>query len=109
MGILTPSAYLWIVFGTIFGGAVHDYLSGMLSVRRNGASLPELVGDELGSGVKQVMRIFSLLLMILVGAVFVVNPANLLDLLTGKIRPRPCGSLLYSGIIYWPRCFLSIN
>ena len=51
MGILYgPSAYLWIVFGTIFGGAVHDYLSGMLSVRRNGASLPELVGDELGSG-----------------------------------------------------------
>ena len=85
MGILYgPSAYLWIVFGTIFGGAVHDYLSGMLSVRRNGASLPELVGDELGSGVKQVMRIFSLLLMILVGAVFVVNPANLLDLLTGE-------------------------
>ena len=106
MGILYgPSAYLWIVFGTIFGGAVHDYLSGMLSVRRNGASLPELVGDELGSGVKQVMRIFSLLLMILVGAVFVVNPANLL----GKIRPRPCGLLLYSGIIYWLRCFLSIN
>lgn len=85
MGILYgPSAYLWIVFGTIFGGAVHDYLSGMFSVRRNGASLPELVGDELGSGVKQVMRIFSLLLMILVGAVFVVNPANLLDLLTGE-------------------------
>lgn len=85
MGILYgPSAYLWIVFGTIFGGAVHDYLSGMLSVRRNGASLPELVGDELGSVVKQVMRIFSLLLMILVGAVFVVNPANLLDLLTGE-------------------------
>ena len=66
MGILYgPSAYLWIVFGTIFGGAVHDYLSGMLSVRRNGASLPELVGDELGSGVKQVMRIFSLLLMLI--------------------------------------------
>ena len=85
MGILYgPSAYLWIVFGTIFGGAVHDYLSGMLSVRRNGASLPELVGDELGLGVKQVMRVFSLLLMILVGAVFVINPANLLDLLTGE-------------------------
>lgn len=59
MGILYgPSAYLWIVFGTIFGGAVHDYLSGMLSVRRNGASLPELVGDELGVGIKQVMRVF---------------------------------------------------
>lgn len=85
MGILYgPSAYLWIVFGTIFGGAVHDYLSGMLSVRRNGASLPELVGDELGVVIKQVMRVFSLLLMILVGAVFVVNPANLLDLLTGE-------------------------
>ena len=85
MGILYgPSAYLWIVFGTIFGGAVHDYLSGMLSVRRNGASLPELVGDELGTGIKQVMRVFSLLLMILVGAVFVVNPADLLDLLTGE-------------------------
>lgn len=85
MGILYgPSAYLWIVFGTIFGGAVHDYLSGMLSVRRNGASLPELVGDELGTGIKQVMRVFSLLLMILVGAVFVINPANLLDLLTGE-------------------------
>lgn len=83
MGILYgPSAYLWIVFGTIFGGAVHDYLSGMLSVRRNGASLPELVGDELGTGIKQVMRVFSLLLMILVGAVFVVNPADLLNLLT---------------------------
>ena len=85
MGILYgPSAYLWIVFGTIFGGAVHDYLSGMLSVRRNGASLPEIVGDELGTGIKQVMRVFSLLLMILIGAVFVVNPANLLDLLTGE-------------------------
>lgn len=85
MGILYgPSAYLWIVFGTIFGGAVHDYLSGMLSVRRNGASLPELVGDELGVGIKQVMRVFSLLLMVLVGAVFVINPANLLDLLTGE-------------------------
>ena len=85
MGILYgPAAYLWIVFGTIFGGAVHDYMSGMLSVRRNGASLPELVGDELGTGIKQVMRGFSLLLMILIGAVFVVNPANLLDLLTGE-------------------------
>ena len=85
MGILYgPSAYLWIVFGTICGGAVHDYLSGMLSVRRNGASLPELVGDELGVVIKQVMRVFSLLLMILVGEVFVVNTANLLALLTGE-------------------------
>ena len=89
MGIMYgPSAYLWIVFGTIFGGAVHDYLSGMLSVRRGGASLPELVGDELGMPVKQVMRVFALLLMILVGAVFVVNPAELLNQLTGDATTR---------------------
>lgn len=73
-----PAAYMWIVFGTIFGGAVHDYLSGMLSLRRGGVSLPEIVGDELGNGVKQLMRIFSLFLLILVGAVFVINPAELI-------------------------------
>ena len=51
LGILYgPAAYLWIVFGCIFGGAVHDYLSGMISLRKNGASLPEVVGDELGAG-----------------------------------------------------------
>ena len=79
MGVMFgPSAFLWIVFGSIFGGAVHDYLSGMLSLRRNGASLPELVGEQLGAGVKQFMRAFSLLLMVLVGAVFVSGPAGLL-------------------------------
>lgn len=80
MGVLYgPAAYLWIVLGTIFAGAVHDYLSGMLSLRRGGVSLPEIIGDELGNGVKQVMRVFSLLLLILVGAVFVINPAELLS------------------------------
>lgn len=80
MGILYgPAAYLWIVLGTIFAGAVHDYLSGMLSLRRGGVSLPEIIGDELGNGVKQVMRLFSLLLLVLVGAVFVINPAELLS------------------------------
>ena len=60
LGILYgPSAYLWIVFGCIFGGAVHDYLSGMISLRKDGASLPEIVGDELGGGIRLVMRIFS--------------------------------------------------
>ena len=79
MGVMFgPSAFLWIVFGSIFGGAVHDYLSGMLSLRRNGASLPELVGEQLGIGVKQFMRAFSLILMVLVGAVFVSGPAGLL-------------------------------
>ncbi len=83
MGIMFgESAFLWIVFGTIFAGAVHDYFSGMISLRRNGASLPEIVGLELGSGIKQFMRVFSLLLMILVGAVFVSGPAGLLAGLT---------------------------
>ena len=83
MGVMFgPSAFLWIVFGSIFGGAVHDYLSGMLSLRRNGASLPELVGEQLGYGVKQFMRVFSLVLMVLVGAVFVSGPAGLL---AGKV------------------------
>lgn len=83
MGVMFgPSAFLWIVFGTIFAGAVHDYLSGMLSLRKDGASLPELVGSQLGNGIKTVMRVFTLLLMILVGAVFVYNPADLLAMLT---------------------------
>ena len=83
MGVMFgPAAFLWIVFGTIFAGAVHDYLSGMLSLRRDGGSLPELVGAELGGGIKKLMRVFALLLMILVGAVFVYNPADLLAMLT---------------------------
>lgn len=83
MGVMYgPAAFLWIVFGTIFAGAVHDYLSGMLSLRMGGASLPEIVGSQLGTGVRGVMRVFALLLMILVGAVFVYNPADLLAMLT---------------------------
>ncbi|MBD5270041.1 MAG: carbon starvation protein A [Bacteroides sp.] len=83
MGVMYgPAAFLWIVFGTIFAGAVHDYLSGMLSIRKNGASLPDIVGKELGRKVKGLMGIFTLLLMILVGAVFVYNPADLLAMLT---------------------------
>ena len=73
------AAYLWIVFGCIFGGAVHDYLSGMISLRDNGCSLPETHGKYLGNGVKQFMRGFMVLLMILVGVVFVNTPAQLLQ------------------------------
>ncbi len=83
MGVMYgPAAFLWIVFGTIFAGAVHDYLAGMLSLRERGASLPEIVGHQLGGKIKNVMRVFALLLMILVGAVFVYNPADLLAMLT---------------------------
>ncbi|MBO5844941.1 MAG: carbon starvation protein A, partial [Bacteroidales bacterium] len=77
-----PASYIWIVFGSIFAGAVHDYFSGVLSLRNNGASLPELIGKYLGNGAKQTMRVFTVLLMVLVGAVFVSGPAGLLAKLT---------------------------
>ncbi len=77
-----PSSFLWIVFGCIFGGAVHDYLSGMISLRHDGESLPEIHGRYLGNGVKQTMRAFSVILMVMVGAVFVSGPAALLASLT---------------------------
>ncbi len=76
------ASYLWIVIGTIFAGAVHDYLSGMLSLRHDGESLPEIIGRYLGLPTKQLMRGFTVVLMILVGAVFVAGPAGLLAKLT---------------------------
>lgn len=77
-----PSVYLWIVFGTIFAGGVHDFLSGMLSVRNDGASISEIVGIYLGSIMKNVMRVFSVILLVMVGVVFMVGPAGLLAKLT---------------------------
>ena len=76
------ASYLWIVLGSIFAGAVHDYLAGMLSLRHDGESLPEIIGRYLGLTTKQVMRGFTVILMILVGAVFVAGPAGLLAKLT---------------------------
>ena len=73
-----PAAYLWIVFGCIFAGAVHDYLSGMLSVRHGGANLPDLIGTYLGKTTKTVMLILSVLMLMMVGAVFVFSPAKIL-------------------------------
>ncbi len=78
-----PAAYLWIVFGCIFGGAVHDFLSGMLSLRNDGAGLPDLIGKYLGKAAKSVMLCFSVLLLVLVGAVFVYSPAVILKDLAG--------------------------
>lgn len=77
------SAYLWIVLGCIFAGAVHDYLSGMLSIRHGGAGLPELVGHYLGRRTKKVMLVFSVFLLLMVGAVFVYSPALILGKLCG--------------------------
>ncbi|HBV85158.1 MAG TPA: carbon starvation protein A [Desulfosporosinus sp.] len=77
-----PVAFLWIVLGGIFAGAVHDYFSGMLSVRNGGAQLPDIVGKYLGQGMRQFVNVFSVVLLILVGTVFVAGPANLIVTLT---------------------------
>ncbi len=97
MGILYgPSAYLWIVFGCIFGGAVHDYLSGMISLRQGGASLPEIIGEELGTAMRNVMRVCAMVLMVLVGAVFVTTPAGLL----ANMTPDWADAAFWSAIIF---------
>ncbi len=83
MGIMFgPAAFLWIALGTIFAGAVHDFCSGVISIRMDGASLPEIVGSQLGNGVRRLMGVFSVLLLILVAAVFVLTPAGLLAAMT---------------------------
>lgn len=73
-----PAAYLWIVFGCIFGGAVHDYISGMLSMRHDGCGQAELTGIYLGGGARKGMVVFTMLMMVLVGAFFVYCPAIIL-------------------------------
>ncbi len=80
-----PSVFLWITLGTIFGGAVHDYMIGMMSMRHKGASVSELTGIYLGNGMRQVMRIFSVVLLVLVGVTFSTGPANLLAMLTPNV------------------------
>lgn len=72
------SSFVWIALGCIFGGAVHDYFSGMMSVRSNGASIPEVAGDYLGNTARQIMRVFSVILLILTGTVFMTGPADIL-------------------------------
>lgn len=78
-----PIAFLWIVLGSIFAGATHDYFAGMLSVRHDGETMAEIVGRYLGVGAKNVMRIFSVVLLVLVGVVFINGPAGLLENMTG--------------------------
>ncbi len=80
--VFGPVVFLWIVFGSILGGAVHDYMSGMISSRHEGASIAELSGTYLGKAAKWIMRVFSVVLLILCGTVFVTSPAGLLEELT---------------------------
>lgn len=77
-----PAAFVWIVLGTVFGGAVHDFFSGMLSVKHEGKSITEIIGIYLGNSTKQVMRVFTVILLVLVGVVFISGPASILASLT---------------------------
>ena len=90
------ASYLWIVFGTIFAGSVHDYLSGMISMRHGGESLPQLIGRYLGSPIQKVFIVFSMVLLILVGAVFVSQPADIL----ARLTPDKMGVNWWIGIIF---------
>lgn len=92
MGIFFgPSAFLWIVFGSIFAGGVHDYLSGMISLRKNGAGLPTIIGDELGTTMRTIMNVLSIVLLLLLTTTFLSGPATLLQGL------YPLGSIIVSG------------
>lgn len=88
-----PAAFFWIVFGCIFGGAVHDFLVGMMSVRMGGATVAEIVGKTLGRFPKNFVRGFSIVLLILVGVIFIKSPADILHDLTGW------NTLIFVGII----------
>ena len=79
-----PVAFLWITFGGIFMGAMHDFVSGVILVRNDGLSIPEIVGRYLGGGMKQFMRLFSIVLLVLVGVVFLRSPASIL----GQMVPQ---------------------
>jgi len=88
-----PAAYLWIILGCIFAGATHDFFSGMLSMRNGGADLPALIGNYLGKTPRNVMLVFCVVLLIMVGTVFVYSPAEILGHLSG-------GSLLWIIVIF---------
>ena len=83
--VFGPVAFLWIIFGSVLGGAVHDYMSGMVSVRNGGKSIAELSGIYLGNAAKYIMRVVSMILLILSGAVLVTSPASLLAELTPNV------------------------
>ncbi|NCD25156.1 MAG: carbon starvation protein A [Deltaproteobacteria bacterium] len=95
-----PAALLWIVLGSIFAGAVHDYFSGMMSVRYDGKSIPDAVGYNLGNFAKQFMNVFSVILLLLVGVVFVLGPAKLLANKIGFDVDKNSAVAIWTGIIF---------
>ncbi len=90
-----PVVFLWIIFGSLLGGAVHDYMVGMISLRNEGKSIAELSGIYLGSGTKWVMRVFSVVLLVLTGSVFVTSPAALI----AKMTPEGLGMSFWIVVI----------
>lgn len=95
-----PACYLWIVFGSIFAGAVHDYFTGMMSIRDGGAGLPDIVGDHLGKRPRRVMLLFSLILLMLVGTVFVYSPALILGDIAGFMGTPKMSIMVWVFIIF---------
>ncbi|MGL5055838.1 MAG: carbon starvation CstA family protein [Fusobacteriaceae bacterium] len=91
-----PVAFLWIVFGCIFAGAVHDFIIGMMSLRNDGATIAEIVGKYLGNKARTFMRGFSVILLLLVGVVFIMSPADILNSITGVNK-----FVLIGGIIIY--------
>lgn len=89
-----PAALIWIVFGCILGGAVHDFMSGMLSIKHGGDNLPEIIARYLGKGAQQIMRILCICLCVLVGVVFVKGPAGILENMTN------ISMLVWASIIF---------
>ena len=103
-----PVVYLWIVFGTILGGGVHDFLSGMMSERHDGKSISELVGIYMGKVMTFIMRVFSVVLLVMVGVNFSVGPAGLL----AKLTPDMLGTMFWLVVImvyYLIATFLPID
>ncbi|QEC52503.1 carbon starvation protein CstA [Anseongella ginsenosidimutans] len=86
-----PVAFLWIALGSVLAGGVHDYFSGMLCLRHNGKSIAEVAGYYLGGGVRQFMRAFTVVLLIMVGAVFLIGPARILGNMTAE----------FAGFTFW--------
>lgn len=95
-----PASYLWIVFGSIFAGAVHDYFTGMLSIRHEGAGIPDIVGVYLGKGARAGMLAFSVVLLLLVGTVFVYSPAMILGDIAGFMGDAKSSVMVWVFIVF---------
>jgi len=109
-----PVVFLWITFGTIFCGGVHDYYSGMMSARNDGASIAEICGIYMGTFIKTLLRIVSVILLIMVGTVFAVGPAGLIvelfeNVNAGGLLTSPTFWLAVIFIYYGIATFISIE